>query len=77
MPILRVKLQDASLHLAELLEEAAKGRDVAIVRDDGAQFKILPVKLEKPRPKFGSAKGLVTMSDDFDAPLDDFAAYSP
>lgn len=30
------------------------------------------------KPRFGSAKGLVTfMADDFDAPLDDFNEYTP
>lgn len=27
------------------------------------------------KPKFGCAKGQITMSPDFDAPLDDFKAY--
>lgn len=31
----------------------------------------------KPFPKFGSAKGLVKMSDDFDEPLEDFEEYAP
>ncbi|MFN4787068.1 MAG: DUF2281 domain-containing protein, partial [Pseudanabaena sp.] len=30
-----------------------------------------------PIPKFGSAKGLIKMSDDFDEPLEDFAEYAP
>jgi hypothetical protein len=30
----------------------------------------------KPMPKFGSAKGLISMSADFDEPLNDFASYS-
>ncbi|MEM1310245.1 MAG: DUF2281 domain-containing protein [Cyanobacteria bacterium P01_H01_bin.153] len=30
-----------------------------------------------PTPEFGSAKGLVKMSDDFDDPLEDFADYAP
>jgi hypothetical protein len=30
------------------------------------------------KPRFGSAKGIVTfMADDFDAPLDDFNEYMP
>ncbi|MEZ0368390.1 MAG: DUF2281 domain-containing protein [Candidatus Sericytochromatia bacterium] len=28
-----------------------------------------------PRPRFGSARGLISMSDDFDEPLKDFAEY--
>ncbi|KJR41674.1 prevent-host-death family protein [Candidatus Magnetoovum chiemensis] len=30
---------------------------------------------KKTTPKFGCAKGLITMSDDFDEPLDDFKEY--
>ncbi len=37
--------------------------------------KQLVSKKEKPVPKFGSAKGLIKMSADFDEPLDDFADY--
>jgi hypothetical protein len=29
----------------------------------------------RPHPRFGSARGRVHMSPDFDAPLDDFADY--
>lgn len=29
----------------------------------------------EPRPRFGSAKGLVTIPPDFDDPLEDFAEY--
>jgi hypothetical protein len=35
----------------------------------------VPVSQAKPRPQFGSAKGLISMSDDFDEPLEDFAEY--
>ena len=30
---------------------------------------------EAPRPRFGSARGLIKMADDFDEPLEDFAEY--
>lgn len=30
---------------------------------------------ERPRRQFGSAKGLITVPDDFDEPLDDFKPY--
>lgn len=32
-------------------------------------------KANKPIPKFGSAKGMFVMHDDFDEPLDDFKDY--
>lgn len=45
-----------------------------------AEIIILPLDendAEKARPQFGNARGQVTMSDDFDEPLDDFAGYAP
>ncbi|QMW00520.1 DUF2281 domain-containing protein [Spirosoma foliorum] len=46
------------------------------VYDDLIRLLHPPVPVRTPR--FGSAKGLVTfMSDDFDAPLDDFKDYMP
>ncbi len=30
---------------------------------------------ESPRARFGSARGLITMMDDFDEPLEDFSEY--
>lgn len=71
----RVDLVEAEGHLAELIAEAADGEDVVITRSDGASFKIVPVV--GYRPKFGSARGLVEMSEDFDEPLEDFEAYAP
>lgn len=45
---------------------------------EGTVVELLPVEQqqpERPRPKFGSARGRVHMTPDFDAPLDDFADY--
>jgi hypothetical protein len=33
------------------------------------------VEVKKNKPKFGSAKGMFKMSEDFDAPLEDFNDY--
>jgi antitoxin (DNA-binding transcriptional repressor) of toxin-antitoxin stability system len=73
----KVNLKEAESRLGELIEEAARGEEIIIVRNDGSSFKILPMAVEKPFPKFGSAKGLVEMSDDFDEPLADFEDYAP
>ena len=72
-----VKLKEAKVQLAELINQAAYGEEVVITRDDGTAFKIVPISPNKPYPRFGSAKGLIEMSDDFDEPLDDFKAYMP
>lgn len=72
-----IDLTQASGQLADLIEKAREGADV-ILTDNGrpvAKLIALPAEPSRqPRP-FGSAKGLIEMSDDFDAPLDDFAEY--
>jgi len=35
----------------------------------------IPNASEKPKPKFGSAKGLIHIAPDFDEPLEDFKPY--
>jgi len=72
-----VGLQEAAGRLAELIDEVASGEEVVITREDGATFKIVPIAFMPPSPKFGSAKGLVKMTEDFDEPLEDFQAYAP
>ncbi|MCP4658957.1 MAG: DUF2281 domain-containing protein [bacterium] len=57
------------------MEKAASGEDVVITREDGAAFKIVPLHLRQSYPKFGSARGLIEMRDDFDEPLADFKDY--
>jgi len=73
----QVNLKEAETQLVELIEAVASGEEVVITRSDGAAFKLVPFSPAKPRPKFGSARGLVLMSDDFDAPLEDFKDYAP
>lgn len=63
----QIDLKEAESRLPELVDEAAQGGEVVITRGDGAAFKLVPV--EGPRPKFGSAKGLVEMSENFDEPV--------
>ena len=73
----QINLKEAETRLAELIEEVAGGEEVVITCSDGRSFKIIPIGTVEVIPKFGSAKGMVKMSDDFDAPLEDFEAYAP
>jgi antitoxin (DNA-binding transcriptional repressor) of toxin-antitoxin stability system len=73
----KVALKDAETRLAELIGMVAGGEVVIITKDDGSGFKIIPFLHKRPYPKFGSAAGLIEMSDDFDEPLEDFGEYMP
>lgn len=63
--------------LENLIDAALRGEPVFIECDDKALVQLVPLKQKFHPRKAGSAKGLIKMSDDFDAPLDDFAEYMP
>lgn len=71
----QISLAEASQNLPELIEAALSGEEIIIIKDNQPVVKLTPVSPIKGRPKYGSAKGLVTISDDFDAPLEDFKEY--
>jgi antitoxin (DNA-binding transcriptional repressor) of toxin-antitoxin stability system len=68
-----VALKDAKGKLAELLEEAAKGQEVLIEREDGQSFKI--VASSKRGGGLGKSKGKIWMADDFKATPEGFEDY--
>ena len=70
-------MQDAEKQLSRLIDEASQGEEVIITREDGARFQLTPLSSQEPHPTFGSAKEEIWMSEDFDAPLDDFDDYMP
>jgi prevent-host-death family protein len=73
MPARAVDLADASTPLAELVEEATRTGEVVLTRSGEVVARIIPVP---QRRRFGSARGLiVSMAEDFDAPLEDFRDY--
>ncbi|MCF4968364.1 type II toxin-antitoxin system Phd/YefM family antitoxin [Nostoc sp. CMAA1605] len=71
----QITLAEASQNLSELIDAALGGEEIIIVKDNQPVVKLTPVLLIKRRLGFGSAKGIVTISDDFDEPLEDFREY--
>lgn len=71
----QINLAEATTRLSELFEAAISGEEVFIVKDDGQAVQLVPVVPPQRCPQFGSARGLVVMADDFDAPLADFSEY--
>ncbi|KAF3888256.1 MULTISPECIES: type II toxin-antitoxin system Phd/YefM family antitoxin [Nostocales] len=69
-----VTLAEASKNLPELIEAVKSAEEIVITEDNQPVVKLtllLPVK----RRRAGSAKGLITISDDFDEPLEGFKDY--
>ncbi len=71
-----VNLDDAKARLPDLVNAAANGEDVYIEAGDHQVVQLVPVEPDSPRPQFGSAAGLISMSEDFDSPLPDFREYT-
>jgi antitoxin (DNA-binding transcriptional repressor) of toxin-antitoxin stability system len=69
-----VTLDEATTRLPDLLAAAVQGEEV-LISDEHHTVHLVLIPHTKKRRQFGSAKGLITMADDFDAPLDDFCEY--
>jgi len=71
----QVDIEEAKTHLPDLVEAAMNGIEVVIMKDNRPVVKLMPLGPNKLRPRFGSAAGLIMMSEDFDAPIEDFKEY--
>ena len=70
-----VSIEKAGEQWLELLQQAAKGEEVVITKDDQPFVTLSAAQPTLPYRQFGSAKGLVEMSDDFDEPLEELKDY--
>ena len=70
-----IELDDAKEHFHELVEQAIRGEEVVITKDQQPLVKLVATTTPPRQRHFGSAKGLVLIADDLDAPLADFAEY--
>lgn len=69
-----VELQQAKQQLDKLIQLAAQGEVIVITEHNQPLAQLTAVGFQSRR-HFGSAKGLIEMTDDFDEPLVDFREY--
>ncbi|MCX6906217.1 MAG: DUF2281 domain-containing protein [Verrucomicrobia bacterium] len=60
----------------ELVEKLAGGEEIVLTKDAKPVAKVSPAELSRPFKGRGCAKGLITMSPDFDEPLECFKEYT-
>ena len=70
-----VAMEQAQATLPHLIDVVVHGEHVVITRDQIPVAELVPLAGSAPTPIFGSAKGMIKMSEDFDAPIDDFREY--
>jgi antitoxin (DNA-binding transcriptional repressor) of toxin-antitoxin stability system len=75
MTMQQVSRDEAQARLQELLDAALRGEEIYITGEGVVRVPLVPVETPPKRRQFGSAKGMITMSDDFDAPLPEFEEY--
>jgi antitoxin (DNA-binding transcriptional repressor) of toxin-antitoxin stability system len=73
----QIELEKAKAQIESLLQTALAGEEVVITQNEQPVLKLVSIPSAKSRRRSGSAKGLITISDDFDEPLEDFAEYMP
>jgi len=72
-----VDLKQAKNHLSELIEQTIGGNEVIITQGGKPLVKLIAFSKHNPTQRhFGSAKGLIKMATDFDAPIEDFKDYT-
>lgn len=74
--MVKVNVADAGPRLAALIAAALHGERV-IIEADAQEVQLVPVERLARRRVFGSARGLIHLAADFDAPLEDFEPYGP
>jgi antitoxin (DNA-binding transcriptional repressor) of toxin-antitoxin stability system len=70
-----IDLKQAQAHLKELVEKAGRGEEVILAEGGKAVAKIVPFGAAQAKRRFGSARGLIRLGPDFDAPLEDMREY--
>lgn len=71
----QVNIHVAKAHLSELINKALLGEEIIIARDNKPAVRLTPIQPQKNPRQIGLAKGLITISSDFDEPLEDFENY--
>ena len=69
-----VNIHAAKTHLSRLVEEAVNGEEIVIAKAGRPVVRLVALDAERRRRSFGSLKGKIWMSDDFNELGDDLAS---
>lgn len=71
-----IDLNHAKQQLPELIKQTIRGDEVIITQGGEPIAKLVALSRQSSKQRqFGSAKGLIKISDDFDEPVEDFKEY--
>lgn len=70
-----IDINQAARRFSDLIKYAIGGDEVIITKSGKPIAKLIAIAENKQHRQFGSAKGLIKISDDFDEPIEDFREY--
>lgn len=71
-----IDINQALTEISELIEKAVDGEEIIITKNNQPLVKLVSLQpLPKRPPLFGSDRALISITDDFDEPLEDFKDY--
>ena len=71
-----IDINQALPQISKLIEKAVGGEEIIITKNNQPIVKLISLQpLPKRPPLFGSDRGLISIRDDFDEPLEDFKDY--
>lgn len=71
----QVTSEETQQRLLELPQAAVNGESVVIALGDAHSVRLARVAQSHGKRQFGSARGMLRIAEDFDAPLRDFEEY--
>ena len=76
MDTLQVNIHEAKTQLSKLIQAAVNGKEVIIARGNKPIVRLEVLPEARSHRAIGNARGLIlSMSEDFDEPLEDFKEY--
>nr|VFJ93928.1 MAG: Antitoxin component of toxin-antitoxin stability system, DNA-binding transcriptional repressor [Candidatus Kentron sp. LFY]VFK23097.1 MAG: Antitoxin component of toxin-antitoxin stability system, DNA-binding transcriptional repressor [Candidatus Kentron sp. LFY] len=70
-----IDMAQAGNRLPELIAQSIAGSEIVITRDGQPVVKLVALAGPERKRRFGSARGLIKISDDFDGPIEAFREY--
>lgn len=70
-----IDINQAKKRLSELVEKTIRGDEIIITKAGQPIAKLIGIPKRDKKRQFGTAKGLIKISDDFDKPLEDLQEY--
>jgi prevent-host-death family protein len=67
--IMKVNIHEAKTHFSSLLAKVGKGEEVIISKAGKPIARLIPIGEKPIKRDAGSARGRITIAEDFDAPL--------